>query len=164
MLSTPVVVYHQERPYVAIEKKVKPIDIGRELPPLHGELYAWLAKNDLTPIGPPFFLYLAMNQAELLVRVGFCLVEKVAGEAQIMADAFPAGNYAELVYTGDYKNLMQAHMALEAWIKDNNLREKTSNSQEGCAWGARTEFYLNDCTEIPNPAEWQTQVTFLLEG
>ncbi|OOQ59149.1 GyrI-like domain-containing protein [Mucilaginibacter pedocola] len=162
MLSTPVITNYPERPYVAIEKSVKQPDIGNELPPLHGKLYQWLAAKGLSSTEPPFFRYLAYNNGELLVRVGLSTTEKLESDGEVIADAFPAGNYAELIHAGNYNGLMHAHMALESWVKDNGYREQLSPSTNGCTWGGRTEFYLNDCTELPNPADWQTKVSFLL--
>ena len=163
MLSTPVIEYRPAQPYAAIERKVKPINIGNELPPLHGEISVWLQKNGLEPSGPPFFLYLAMDKGELLVRVGFAIEKATVPEGDILIDSFPAGKYAVLTYTGDYKDMMQAHLALEKWVSDNGHQESKATTAAGCAWGGRTEFYMNDCTKIPNPAEWETQIAFLLE-
>ena len=97
------------------------------------------------------------------MRVGLSTDILLEGEGEIITDKFPAGNYAELVYTGDYKDMMHAHMALEAWAKEQGLKEPMSTTPDGCTWGGRTEFYLNDCMEIPNPADWETKVSFLLK-
>jgi hypothetical protein len=75
---------------------------------------------------------------------------------------FPAGEYASLVHTGDYRFLIDAHMELEAWIEKNGRCDKEEIPGKGMAFASRTEFYLTDERVTPDPASWETEVAFFL--
>ncbi|HEY4109544.1 GyrI-like domain-containing protein [Puia sp.] len=163
MLSTPVIHHRNERYYVAIRLTVAPHDIPTTLPQLYPELYSWLKKQEITPDGPPFFQYLMMREdGRLQVEVGVPVPEAVAGDHRVIGGLFPAGEYATLIHTGDYRHLMEAHMALDTWIGEAGHCDKEMIPGEGTAFGSRTEFYLTDEREVPDPAQWQTEVAFFL--
>src|SRR5258708_7149902 len=163
MLSTPVITYRKARYYAAIRLKVAQQDIPNTLPQLHREVRAWLTKRDIAPDGPPFFLYLLMTpDRHLLVEVGFPVPYAVEGDDCIFGGLFPGGNYATLTHTGDYCHLMEAHMALDAWVEKMGRRDKEDIPGEGMAFGGRIESYLTDEREVPDPAQWETEVAFFL--
>jgi effector-binding domain-containing protein len=103
------------------------------------------------------------EQNELECEAGFTVREAVSGQGRIQPGSFPAGSYASIIYTGDFKDMMQAHIALEQWIKEQGLKEKIHASDGKVRWGGRTEFYLVDPDNEPDPDRWQTEITFLLE-
>jgi effector-binding domain-containing protein len=164
MLSQPKIERRDARHYAAISKTVPMYDVPDVLPPLIPEVKEWLNANDITVSGPDFFLYKSMNNRnELACEAGFPVDRAVPGDGYVQAGVFPAGDYATLVYTGDFKHMMQAHMALESWIKEQGLREKAETTADGTTWGGRTEFYLVDPEFEPDPDKWQTEIVFLLE-
>lgn len=163
MLSKPVIEYRQEQYYLAIRSSVAMKDIPAVLPALIPKVFDWLAKNNIAPDGPPFFRYLSMNkQYELVTEVGVPVKDRATGEGDIVAGSFPAGNYAIITYTGDYRHLKEAHMALESWITENGRSARQQMSEQGVEWGARTEFYPTDHEKEPNPDHWRTDIAFLL--
>jgi len=162
MLSTPIIAYRKERHYAAIRISVAPQDIPVILPPLHPELRGWLRVRHIAPDGPPFFQYLLMGtDGKLLVEVGFPLAYAVAGDERVIGGMFPAGEYASLMHTGDYRFLRDAHMQLEAWVEAAGRCDKQL-LDEGVAFAGRTESYLTDENIVPDPAQWETEVAFLL--
>jgi effector-binding domain-containing protein len=164
MLSEPKTEYRKERQYLAISKTVHMYDIPEILPPLIPEVKNWMNQNHIESSGPDFFLYQSINERnELECEAGFPVNTAVPGDHRIHSGSFPAGNYASIVYTGDFKDMMQAHIALEKWIKENGFKEKIHSSDGIIRWGGRTEFYLIDPDNEPDPAKWQTEITFLLE-
>jgi len=163
MLSTPIITYRDPRYYAAIRMRVAIRDIPDALPPLHPEVVAWLKKKEITPDGPPFFHYLQMTADEqLLVEVGLPVPDAVAGDDRIIGGMFPGGDYATLIHTGDYCYLMEAHMTLDAWVEEIGRCDKETIAGEGIAFGGRTEFYRTDEQEVPDPAKWETEVSFFL--
>jgi effector-binding domain-containing protein len=164
MLSEPKTDYRPERFYLAIAKTVHMKDVPAVLPPLIPEVKAWMQSRNIAVAGPDFFLYKSINlQYELECEVGFPVEAAVAGDEYVQAGSFPAGTYASIIYTGDFKYMQQAHMALQDWIKEKGLKEKTDTVDGVACWGSRTEFYLVDPEFEPNPEKWQTEIVFLLE-
>ncbi|TLV03379.1 GyrI-like domain-containing protein [Dyadobacter luticola] len=164
MLSEPKTEFRPERPYLAIRKKVHMFDIPNALPPLIPEVKQWMDQRKIEPAGYDFFLYKSIDpQNELECEAGFPVARAVEGDEYVQAGAFPAGNYASLVYTGDFKYMMEAHKALESWIEAQGLKEKRETIEGTACWGSRTEVYLVDPTLEPNPEKWQTEIVFQLE-
>ncbi|KAA0992163.1 GyrI-like domain-containing protein [Dyadobacter aurulentus] len=164
MLSEPKMERRSERPYLAIAKTVHMNDIPDVLPPLIPEVKQWMEGQGVKASGPDFFLYKSMNgQGELDCEAGFPVSEEIEGNGRVIGGSFPAGNYASIIYTGDFKDMMQAHVALENWISQQGLTEKKQITDGRTAWGGRTEFYLVDPDFEPDPEKWQTEVVFLLE-
>ena len=164
MLSEPKTEYRAEQPYVAIRKNVPMQKIPEVLPPLIPEVRKWMLKNHITPDGPELFLYKSIHENNVLVtEVGVLVKNPEPGEGSIKGGSFPAGYYATIIYTGDYRNMMEAHMALEAWINKMGLTEKRRISGNDTEWGARTEFYLTDPDNEPHPEKWITEIAFLLD-
>lgn len=164
MLSEPKTERRSERHYLAIARTVHMHDISHVLPPLIPEVKQWMEGRGIEAAGPDFFLYKSMNQrGELDCEAGFPVGRAVEGNGHIIPGSFPAGNYASIIYTGDFKDMMQAHIALENWIKQQGLTEKTRVEDGRTEWGGRTEFYLVDPEFEPDPQKWQTEIVFLLE-
>ncbi|WP_051664119.1 GyrI-like domain-containing protein [Dyadobacter crusticola] len=163
MLSDPKSERRKAWAYLAIAKTVHMNDIPDILPPLIPEVKQWMQQRDIEAIGPDFFLYKSMNEeGELECEAGFPISRTVEGDGMVTAGFFPGGNYASIVYTGDFKDMMQAHVALENWIKEQGLTEKKQVTNGKTQWGGRTEFYLVDPELEPDPQKWQTEIVFLL--
>lgn len=163
MLSEPKLGFHPEQPYAAIVSVVKPDEIAAKLPPLIGEVRTWLEKNKIKAGMPPFFRYQAWsNLSKFEVAVGFPVAKAVRGDDRIQVGSFPAGNYVYATFMGDYKNLRDAHMDLEKWMKQHKLEEQYQITTDGKKLGARVEFYMNDPTTVANPAEWRTDIVVFI--
>jgi effector-binding domain-containing protein len=126
-------------------------------------VFAWLANHHIAPAGPCFFQYLFIdNNNEMIIEVGVPVQNSVAGDDRFIGGTFPAGHYVTIIYRGDYKNIMEGHLALEAWIRQSDWREQRQITDNGIEWGSRTEFYLTDPAADPNPEKWETEIAFLL--
>jgi effector-binding domain-containing protein len=164
MLSEPKIERRDERYYLAIPKTVHMHDIPEILPPLIPEVKEWMNSRGIEAAGPDFFLYKSMNDNGYLdCEAGFTVGQSVQGDGHVTAGIFPAGNYASIIYTGDFKDMMQAHVALDKWVKEQGIKEKVQTEGSLTRWGGRTEFYLVDPEFEPNPDKWQTEIVFLLE-
>ncbi|GAB4414035.1 MAG: GyrI-like domain-containing protein [Anaerolineae bacterium] len=160
----PKVEYRDEQPYVAIRSQVTRQELETVLPPLIGEVFAWLGSKGLAPAGPPFWRYLVIDMAaKLEIDVAVPVATAVSGEGRIIADVLPAGRYAVLVHTGPYDNLMGVTAALLAWAEEKGLVwDKWSEGAKGEGWRARIETYLTDPTVEPDPTKWETELAFKL--
>jgi len=162
MITKPVLKYRRAQPYVAIRTQV-PIPFGEYLPPLWEEVQAWLKSEAIAPCGPPFLRYLTTDMSKNLdIEVGFPVAAAVKPSGRLSAGAFPAGNYAVLMYTGSFKGtgLYQATVTLLDWAKANQIKWDTSLVDQTEWWGGRIEWYLTDPQDEPDPEKWQTELAF----
>ena len=161
VISEPKLVDRSEQPYVAIRTQVAMQELGTVIPPLLGEVFAWLGKQSLAPAGAPFIRYLVIDMAtELDVELGVPVADAVPGDSRVSAGVLPAGRYATLIYAGPYEGdgLMQANAALLAWGKEQGLTWDAQVTERGDAFSARLESWLTDPGEEPDSAKWQTEV------
>lgn len=163
MNNTPKIEQRSEMQYMAIRVSVDIEEIPAKLPPLIPEVRAWLEKNNAKPDGPPFFQYVSMDSDKMVAEVGFPVKKPLAGDDRVIPGYLPAGRYATLTHMGDYPGLRKANMDLEAWIKENGLKEKYKVTADGKKWGTRTELYLTDPQQEPDHDKWRTDVSVLIE-
>jgi effector-binding domain-containing protein len=163
MLTEPKVEHRTKQPYAAIRTKVSMKDIPSVLPPLIPEMFGWLAKNNITPQGPPFFQYLTIDKDnQLEVAVGIPVQNAVTGNGRVVEGAFPAGTYATVTHIGNYSHLREAHMALDSWLDNNGWKDKRQATDQGMQYGSRTEFYPSDPKVVTNPDKWESEIAILL--
>jgi effector-binding domain-containing protein len=163
MLSTPQRVFREEQPYIAIRRTVQMNEIPAELPPLVGVVKSWLDEKAITPAGDMFFHYLAMDGTNNIVsEVGFPVPPGVSGDWQFINGRFRRGYYAHIRYTGDYRFMMNAHKALEAFIIESGYKEQQSLGTPENPYGSRSEVYLTDPDDEPDPGKWVTDIYVLL--
>lgn len=167
MTREPRLEQRNERPYAAIRMQA-PIPFGPILGPLWGEVNAWLAGRGLAPAGAPFVRYITTDMARKLdLEVGFPIAAAplgaaASGNGRVSTGVFPAGRYAVLLYTGNYDGLVEATAGLLAWGAKNGVVWQTLAEANTEVWEARVEWYLTDPAAEPDPAKWQTELTFLV--
>ncbi|HEV7620923.1 MAG TPA: GyrI-like domain-containing protein [Flavisolibacter sp.] len=161
MITEPKLIHREEQPFAAIQTTVAMNEISRALPPLIPEVFEWLNKNGIERNGFPFFQYLSIDkEGKLLTAVGVPVKSQVQGNGRITSGSFPRGKYVSVIYNGDYKNIMEAHMALEKWIKES--KEAKHENLDNKALGMRAEIYMTDPQKEPDTDKWQTEVIALL--
>ncbi len=152
-----------EMPYAALRKTVNQQDIPTEIPPLIGVLAELLQKENIKISGDCFFRYLSCTKSgQITIDVGFPIDSAHSKPEHIQFGSFPDGKYASVMHTGDYKQLMNAHVYLEKFIKSNNLTADEQLSDDGIEWGCRVEVYMTEPDTTP-VEEWKTEVLFLLK-
>jgi effector-binding domain-containing protein len=163
MITEPKIERRKKQHYVAIRMAV-PIPFGKYLQPTWDEVYDWMKNNDIKPSGPAIIRYLTTDMSkELDIDVGFTVDKAVKGNDHISADILPAGKYATLLYTGPYKGIFRATVALLEWAKENKVKWNTSKKKGVEWWNGRTEFYLSDPATEKDPSKFKTELVFLVE-
>jgi effector-binding domain-containing protein len=100
-ITEPKLVDRSEQHYVAIRKHVTMAEIGPTLPPLIGDVFAWLAEKGIQPSGAAFWRYNVVEMDKKLeIDVAVPVASPVKGDGQIIADVLPAGRYALMLHTG----------------------------------------------------------------
>ncbi len=108
--------------------------------------------NNIAMAGPPFTRYLAMTRGSVTIAAGMPITapseDAGEGDGLISACDLPGGDIAVTVHVGPYQTLGETHAALEAWVK------AQGRQPAGPPW----ETYITDPGEVPNPADWRTEV------
>jgi len=155
----PEIVELAERPYVALRGKVAMNEIAAFADRMH-EVIGWLAAREVAPNDAPFFKYDVVDmEAGLVLEIGFPVDDLHAGEGEIVTGVLPAGRYASTTYHGHPDGLVDATRDLLAWADEKGLEWDA----EGDRWAARLEVYKSDPREVPNMADWDTELQFKLK-
>ena len=117
---------------MAIPARVTMQEMGTFLPPLHGEVFAWLGRQGVAPAGAPFWRYVVIDmEAGFEMEVGVPVASAVPGGDRVFAGVLPARRYATLRHSGYSKDLYEATRALLEWAEQNGLAWQTSASGQG---------------------------------
>lgn len=137
----------QPQPILYCPAQVKMTEMANALGELLPKVFGHATQSGATMVGPPFVRYL--NMAETLdIQAGLPVAPGAAATDDILLGELPGGAALTTIHTGPYDGLPAAYAALQAWMKDNAVQPS----------GAPWEVYLTDPGEVPNPAEWKTQV------
>jgi DNA-binding transcriptional MerR regulator len=121
-----------------------------------GELFAGLASAGVSPAGPPFTRYLEDPQTgdpfRIEVGVPVSTTQGLAGRLQ--AGELPGGRQVLVEHHGGYDRLGESWAAFYSWVGE----------QELPLTGAPYEAYLTSPDEIPDPADYVTEIVFYVES
>jgi effector-binding domain-containing protein len=155
----PDIVELGERPYVALRGKVAMNEISAFADRMR-EVIDWLAAREIAPNDAPFFKYDVVDmEAGLTLEIGFPVDDLHSGEGEIVTGVLPAGRYASTTYHGHPDGLVDATRDLLAWADDKGVEWDA----DGDRWTARLEIYKSDPREVPDMADWDTELQFKLK-
>ena len=155
----PEIVEVGERPYVALRGKVAMDGIAAFADRLR-EVIDWLAAHEIVPNDAPFFKYDVVDmEAGLVMEIGFPVDDLHHGEGEIVTGVLPAGRYASVNYHGHPDGLLDATRELLDWASAEGLEWDAV----GDNWTARLEIYKSDPREVPDMADWDTELQFKLK-
>ncbi|MBV8916152.1 MAG: GyrI-like domain-containing protein [Acetobacteraceae bacterium] len=163
MSQEPKIEERAARHYAGIQATVPMGDISAAVDEAFPELFGWLAGTGIMPAGPPFIRFLVIDMEALLqLELGVPVAAPVTGTERIRPGVLPGGRYVVLRHAGPYDGLIDANAALQRWAQDHGLEFDVTDTPEGSAWGSRLEEYLTDPSREPDPANWETDVSYLL--
>ncbi len=116
-------------------------------------VFAHATAEGIAMVGPPLTLYVQWGPGMVTLHAGMPVAAGATGKGDVEVAVLPAGPAAVTIHTGPYDGLVDAYAAVETYIHENNLE---------CAGPVR-EIYLTDPGEVPDPAEWKTQVIWPLK-
>ena len=119
-------------------------------------VYGHVMEAGLAMAGPPYVRYVDRSPAFVTLEGGIPLASTApapGGESPILAGELPGGEVLVTVHRGPYDTLGDAHVALDRWMADNG------RSPASAPW----EIYLTDPAEVPDPADWRTQIMWPLQ-
>jgi len=98
-----------------------------------------------------------------VAEVGVPVSKPANGDDTVLSSSFPAGNYLTATHTGPYSDLRKSHASMDGYAKKNGLKEGTVKGENGDIVGTRAEFYITHPDEVPDPAQWITDLSILVE-
>lgn len=138
----------EPQPIVSIRTRCHAAEIGATLAAILPEVWAYLRKQNVYPIGPPFTRYHGYTENQVDIEGGMPVARALPGEGRVVAGELPGGTVATTVHLGPYEKLPEAHDALHLWIKEN------AKETAGPQW----ELYWTDPGKEPDPAKRRTEL------
>lgn len=120
--------------------------LGAILPAVFGHATA----EGIAMVGPPVVLYVQWGPGMVTLHAGMPVAPGSTGTGDIEVAVLPATDAAVTIHTGPYDSLGEAHAAMETYLHENDLSGA----------GPVREVYLTDPGEVPDPAEWKTQIVW----
>ncbi len=159
-------------PYLAIRIAGRADQIATAFDKTFPELFGWLAEHGVAPAGPPFANYI-VYEPDGVFEVDVCapVAGDMEGDERVRRDLLPAGRYAVVVHRGAYRattrrwegrDLISAQNWFHAWGFRERVPWVGESTDEGFAWEARIERYLVGPLDADDPAEWTTELAFLV--
>ena len=133
-----------------MRKRVQRSEISAALGELFGGTFGHAIKSGAALAGPPMCRYREVSAGGMTLEAGVAVAVPADGAGDVLAGTLPAGPVASTVHTGPYDTLTEAYAALEKWMAGNGVKPA------GDAW----EVYLTDPGEVPDQADWQTEINW----
>jgi effector-binding domain-containing protein len=163
LMTDPTIETRAEQPYVGITRRASMQAFGSVIPPLLGQVFAWLNESGIEPAGPPFFRYQVIDMSnEMEIVAGVPIREPVAGDDEIEPGAIAAGRYVTTLHTGHPQELMEATGRLLEWAAAHDVTWSMHPESDGEHWDGRFEFYFDSPDDEPDMAKWRTELAFLM--
>jgi AraC-like DNA-binding protein/effector-binding domain-containing protein len=143
------------QPVLVVRRRVPRADIGRTLAEELGRIFHYAQSSGAALAGQPFTRFLDWGPGVLTLEIGMPVAARgdSAPAGDIRADTLPGGPVATTTHTGPYEKLPDAHAAVQIWMEESGLR--------GAA--APWEVYVTDPADVPDPANWRTDIFWPLE-
>lgn len=157
------IVQRAAQAYAAIRITTAMTEISAEVPPLNGEVFRWLNKHGIMPVGPEFWKYTVINMTgSLTIEAGVAIAGAAESDGRVLVGELPVGAYLQTTYHGHPNGLMGATTELLAYADQHDLRFDMTRTAAGEEWVARLELYLSDPDDQPDMNQWDTILAFKL--
>jgi AraC family transcriptional regulator len=143
----------EETPVLYGTRKLEKDKVGDGLAEVLPAAFGYAMAHGLAMAGPPIVRYLDFGPATLTVEAGVPLAEPADAppeDSGLSTGVIPGGSVATAVHKGPYETLGQTYLAIERWVEAEGL------SAGGPPW----EVYLTDPAEVPDPADWLTEINW----
>ena len=124
-------------------------DIATTLGPILGAVFQFAVTSGLELRSPPTTLYVEWGPGMVTIHAGLAIATAPSQLPDgMLVETLPACEAAVAIHTGSYDGLADAHAAIDQFLDDQRLSKA----------GPAREVYLTDPGEVPDPAQWKTQV------
>lgn len=143
-----------EVPFLYMRKQVKPEEVSTALGSMLPPVFQYATEQGYPFAGYPTTRYVSFGPGLITLEAGMPIAGQPQASGEILAGSLVGGNVASIIHQGPYDTLNEAHEALQRWMMENG------EESAGPPW----EVYITDPGEVPNPADWQTEVIHPLKG
>ncbi len=148
MLETPQIVQSVAQFTAVIRLTIPRHEIQRVMGPAIGEVFAAVAAQGLTPVGPVFSHHFEMNPDTFDFEVGVPVASPVAPAGRVQPSRLPATRVARTTYRGPYEGLAAAWGEFDARVVADG------HTPAANLW----ECYAAGPESNPDPASWRTEL------
>ena len=117
-----------------------------------GEVMRVTEAQGIAITGPPFGFYPRMPTDTVEVVVGFPVASRLTADGDVTSFELPGGRVVTGMHAGPYERLEASYRELTEWAASRG------HALAGHMW----ESYLTDPRTSPDPATWQTRITWPL--
>ena len=142
-----------EVPFLYMRKQAKPEAISEALGSMLVPVFQYATANGVPFAGYPTARYVSFGPGLITLEAGMPVAGPAEGTDEIMAGSLVGGNVVSTIHKGPYDSLNLGHEALQKWMAENN------QESSGSPW----EVYITDPGEVPDPAEWLTEIVHPLK-
>lgn len=137
-----------ETPFLYMRSQVKPEEISTALANMFVPVFEFATAQGIPFAGPPTARYVSFGPGLVTIEAGMPIAGQAEGSGEIMVGSLAGGDVASTVHKGPYDTLNLGHEAIQRWMLENN------EEADGAPW----EAYITDPGEVPDPAEWLTEI------
>jgi effector-binding domain-containing protein len=125
----------------------------------YGDIMGYMAQNNIVANGMPFTIYNEMNPetGNIIMSNAIPTRDKVdvSEDSQVLCGYTPKTKALKVILKGNYTNLPKAWEAAMGHIAKNSLKQSETIKP--------FEIYTTDPDNVPNPANWVTEVYIPIE-
>lgn len=137
-----------ETPFLYMRKQSKPEEIADALASMFVPVFEYATTNGIPFAGYPTARYVSFGPGLITIEAGMPVAGVAEGTEAIMVGSLTGGDVVSTVHKGSYDTLNLGHEAIQRWMEENN------EEANGAPW----EVYVTDPGEVPDPAEWLTEL------
>lgn len=129
------------------------------LGPTFGEIATHLAGTGAAMTGAPLVLYHGMDvtttgeEGEVELEIAIPVATPIVESDRVKNRMVPGGMAACTTHLGPYEEITTAYQAIQGWLQE------FGHESTGMCW----EVYMTDPDETPDPAEYQTDIYWLIK-
>ena len=143
----------EETPVLFQRDRIRRDEIAAALSRILPAVLGYANEAGIPLAGPPFLRCETSGPGLLSIQAGLPVAASSRADGEIEVGMLPGGPVAFTLHVGPYEKLPSAYAAIEKWLEEEGLESA----------GAPWESYVTDPGEVPDPAEWQTEIYWPLE-
>lgn len=163
MMTLPQITVRTEQTYVYVPFTVTMQQMQRPANEGFPQVFAYVEKHGLKPVGAAFYNYRRINMAETLdVEAGIAVDSAGPEEGVVKVGTLPGGNFMGVTWHGHPDKLETVTGVLIGWsrLTQQPFDQRTEGKDDYFA--CRLELYESDPAQVPNMDEWVTTLAFKL--